>query len=333
MADRLFMFDTRWQGTHGIGRFSQELFRRLPEFSSIGIGGQPSSPLDPLVLRRHLGKVRPGLFLSPGYNAPFGASCPFAFCLHDLNHFAPTTPFVALKRTYYTWFVRPAVARARIVFTVSEFSRQLICDWASVDSAKVVNVGNGVSEDFTEQGGVYARYDRPYFLHSGGSRRHKNLARVLEAFASSRTLAGCLMVCLGAPSRRIRATVARLGLMQRVDFIDEATDDELAGLYRGALGLVFASLQEGFGLPIIEAMACGCPVVTSNLTSMPEVAGEAAILVDPYDIDAIRSGMEQISEDAELRSELRTRGLSRAKAFRWADTAHKVREALSEYLA
>jgi glycosyltransferase involved in cell wall biosynthesis len=333
MRNGPLIFDTRWVGAHGIGRFAAELFQRLPEFSPIEMRGRPTSPIDPLVLAAHLRRRRPALFLSPGYNAPYRAAGPFAFCVHDLNHYAPTTPFAALKQTYFTALVRPAVRKAHIVFTVSEFSRRLICEWAQVDDKRVVNVGNGVSVPFVAEGTVVTHYSRPYFLHTGGCRAHKNLRRLLLACSQSEILKETLLVCLGTPSREIAALLRELNLQHRVAFIGTVPDGELAALYRGAIGLVFVSLQEGFGLPIVEAMACGCPVITSDASSMPEVAGTAAILVDPYDVPAIRASMERLTQDLPLREAMRLRGLERAQSFRWEDTAGRVRAALVAFLA
>lgn len=323
------VFDTRWCGAHGIGRFATELYGRLPRFSPIAIGGKPSSPLDPLILRAYLRKAQPRLFFSPGYNFPAGGAWPFVFCLHDLNHRAPDEPRGALKRAYYDYFLRPAIFRAEKVLTVSEYSRQEICEWAKADPGRIVNVGNGVSGEFVSEGRKFDESGRPYFLHLGGSRPNKNMLRVLAAMAGSSGLRDCALVCVGSVTAATRRRVCALGLKDRVLFAGNVEDDRLAGLYRGAVALVFVSLREGFGLPIVEAMACGCPVMTSSVTSMPEVAGGAAILVDPTDVEAIRAHMETVLQDSTLRASLRARGIRRAEEFHWDRTAQRVRTALA----
>jgi glycosyltransferase involved in cell wall biosynthesis len=116
---------------------------------------------------------------------------------------------------------------------------------------------------------------------------------------------------------------------EQMAFVGSVSDEQLARLYRGAVGLVFVSFYEGFGLPIIEAMACGAPVLTSTVTATPEVAGDAAILVDPYDVEAIAHEMKRLADDSSLRRELRERGLERALLFSWEKTADKVRAALA----
>jgi glycosyltransferase involved in cell wall biosynthesis len=114
----------------------------------------------------------------------------------------------------------------------------------------------------------------------------------------------------------------------RIDFVGIVPEDKLPSLYRSAVALIFPSLYEGFGLPILEAMASGVPVITSNLTAMPEVAADAALLVDPTSVDQIAAAMAQIVTDKSLRQQLREKGLARAAQFSWAGTAARVREAL-----
>jgi O-antigen biosynthesis alpha-1,2-mannosyltransferase len=317
------IFDTRWKGAHGIGRFATELHARLQHLAPIGIRGRPSSPLEPLRLTRYLYTATPTLFFSPGYNAPLGIPCPFVFCIHDLSHIFGEKNSNVLKRAYYASVTRPAARRARSILTVSEFSRRSICEWAQIDETKVINVGNGVSEAFTSVGPHFNSLGRPYFLQIG-CQPHKNFERVLRAFAASGLTRDFIFVSTGNPAPHLREVIATLRLEDCVSFVGVIPEEELAALYRGATALIFVSLHEGFGLPIVEAMACGTPVVTASVTSMPEVAGDAAILVDPYDIEAIRESLTRLASDTRLRESLRARGLERAKLYSWSSTAGKV---------
>lgn len=321
------VFDSRWKGTHGIGRFAAELHARLPEFQSIAISGRPSSPRDPWILRSYLLRTAPELFLSPGYNAPAGSPCAFVFCIHDLNHLFVRENSGALKRAYYEYVIRPAARRARRVLTVSEYSRRAICEWVGIAEQNVVNVGNGVSAAFKPEG-KGSRTTAPYFLHVGNHRPHKNFARVLQAFALSDLAGDFALVSTGTPSEDLLAEIGRLGLSRRVVFVGNVSDDQLAGLYRAATALVLVSLYEGFGLPIIEAMSCGTPVLTSDAAAMPEVAGDAAMLVDPYDVEAIAEAMKKLASDTSLRASLRMRGLQHARQYSWDAVAERVRHAL-----
>lgn len=325
---RMKIFDSRWLGAHGIGRFAAELRARLPGFEPIRLRGRPSSPLDPWLLRAYLHQRMPEFFFSPGYNAPAGARCPFAFCIHDLNHLEAPGSSSALKRSYYEHLIRPAIRRAAAVLTVSEFSRAAIREWAQVSGTNIVNVSNGVSDAFTAHGPA-TRFTRPYFLYVGSHKPHKNFGRLLQAFAASGLQGDYLLVSTGTASHALRASIAKLGLTEHVEFAGSVTDGELAALYRGATALVFVSLYEGFGLPVVEAMSCGTAVLTSSVTAMPEIAGTAAVLVDPSSTEAVVAALVQLASDSGLRRALRTRGLERAKLFSWDATARKVELALA----
>lgn len=323
------IFDSRWQGPHGIGRFASELCARLPDFTPITMRGRPSNPFDPVALHAYLWRSGSDFFFSPGYNPPAASPCPFAFCIHDLTHLCVQDESSALKRAYYHCVVRPAIHRAAVVLTVSEFSRRAICEWAGVSTTKVHNVGNGVSAAFTAHGPAHEA-GAPYFLYVGNHKPHKNFTQALRAFASSGLARDFIFISTGSASAELRFLIGALGLSERIRFAGCVSDDELACLYRGATALVFVSLHEGFGLPIVEAMSCGTPVLTSCTSSMPEIAADAALLVDPLDRDAIGHAMARLASDATLRSTLRQRGLQRAKAFTWDRTVCKVQRALCE---
>ena len=322
------VFDDRWRGAHGIGRFATELYGRLPGFVPIKLAGSPARALDPFVLERYLRDKGASFFFSPGYNVPLTRKIAFAFCLHDLNHLADDEPRGTLKKKYYEWIVRPAVSKAMVVFTVSEFSRTQICEWANVEYERVINVGNGVSSVFRHDGAAYSAAE--YFLHVGGARPHKNLLRVMRALANSTALRDINLVCVGGGVNEVMALAESCGLRTRTIAFQGLSDERLAEVYRGAIGLVFASLREGFGLPIIEAMACGCPVITSRISSMPEVSGGAALLVDPNDVDDISDKMERVAFSSLLRSELVAAGKVRSSSFSWELTASGIAAALKK---
>ena len=133
----------------------------------------------------------------------------------------------------------------------------------------------------------------------------------------------------GKPTVELAADIERFQLTQRVHFAGLVPDAELPSLYRSAEALVFASLYEGFGLPVLEAMACGTPVVTANTSALPEVAGDASLLVDPSSVEEIAAAMERIVTDTSLRQQLRERGLTQAARFSWTATSSKVRELIT----
>src|SRR5207302_5352082 len=157
---------------------------------------------------------------------------------------------------------------------------------------------------------------------------HKNLPRLLQAYAISGICRDIRLVMSGIPSRELKASVDELGLNGNVHFVGMANNEDLAQLYRGALGFVFPSLYEGFGLPPLEAMACGVPVLTSNVCSLPEVVGDAAILIDPLDVEESAQGIRTLAENSDMRARMREKGLTRAKSFSWPETVRKTAEVL-----
>jgi glycosyltransferase involved in cell wall biosynthesis len=319
------LYDARWIGDHGVGRFAGELQKVLPGLTPFKARRRPWHPLDPLLLGATLRRENPSLFFSPGYNSPLGWPGLFVFTLHDLHHL--NVPAGALKRAYYRYVIRPACHRAAFVLTVSEYSKHEIAEWAQVNEEKIVNVGNGVGLPFTQEG---KKHDPgyPYLLYVGSHRFNKNLPRLLSAYSVSGVRRNVRLVLTGHPDEPLSGMIRSLGLNGDVVFAGSCTDPDLSNLYRGALALVYPSLYEGFGLPPLEAMACGVPVLTTNVCSIPEVVGDAAIQVNPLVVEEIADGIRRIVEDSALRQELRTRGLLRAKILTWQETARKTSEVL-----
>ena len=151
----------------------------------------------------------------------------------------------------------------------------------------------------------------------------------MQAFALAR-LEGVRLVFTGEASKRFLELAQAHGVAEKITFLGLVPDSKLPALYRGALAFVFPSLYEGFGLPPLEAMACGTPVVASDRTAIPEVVGDAALLVDPYDPEMLAQALRRVVEDEVLRSELKTRGLIRAKLFSWDKVVLKVQTVLME---
>jgi glycosyltransferase involved in cell wall biosynthesis len=324
-------YDTRWTGSHGIGRFAQELQARLRGIQPLRIIGAKLSLMDPLASSLALARCCHGCFLSPGFNAPLHSPIPFSFTIHDLIHLRVPGESSRVRRLYYATVVRPAAKRAARIFTVSEYSRREIIEWAGVDERRVVVVGNGVSEAFTP--GPVDRTslpERPYFLHVGRRASHKNVGRLLAAYAASRAGAHVDLVFTGHADESTLGAARRLGIPDScLRFSGNVNDAALANLYRGATALVFPSLYEGFGIPIVEAMACGTPVITAKATATPEVAGEGnALLVDPEREDELAAAIVRVLEDQALRERLAARGLERAREFTWSNVAKRVEDGL-----
>jgi glycosyltransferase involved in cell wall biosynthesis len=311
--------DARWTGAHGIGRFAREVLRRLPEHHRLERGPKPLSLADPLWLLCQVCCRRPAVYFSPGFNPPPACPIPFVFTIHDLIQIRLADVATPAKRLYYEWIVKPACRRAFRVLTVSEYSRSDILKWSGIPEERVVNVGNGVEKPFEPDG---PRYEPgfPYILYVGNFRPHKNLDRLFEAFRRVRC-PGLRMLLAGAPS-------GALGAQDRIHVIPGLSDDALARVYRGASLLVLPSLMEGFGLPALEAMACGAPVVVSRRTALPEVVGDAGVYVDPFDITDIQRALECVLGDAGRRATMRALGIQRARLFSWDSVAARVQTVL-----
>ncbi len=321
--------DQRWIGHHGIGRFARHVLAGL-DYRPIPLSSNPAAPLDSWFLARALNEVaRNDLFFSPGYNTPLFCSCPFIFTIHDLSHiYCPEISSPPI-RLYYATVMKRACRRAARILTVSEFTRTQIIEWSGVSPQKISNVGCGIDPAFQPNGDPYG-LPYPYLLSVTNRKRHKNEFRLVEAFAKASLNQRIHLVLTGESTPELVSCIEAQELRSRVDFVGIVPEERLPSLYRGAEALVFPSLYEGFGLPILEAMACGTPVVTANTTALPEVSGDAALLVDPTSVKQISDAMEQVVSDTSLRQQLREKGLAQAAEFSWASTVSRVREVFGE---
>lgn len=324
--------DARWIGNYGIQRYSAEVLKRAPfgvDVIPIRSGPRPSSPLSPFWFAAGISRLGKAVVFSPGYMPPAWCGSPFVFTMHDLIHTESPTRSAALKRIFYNKIIRPAALRAARILTVSEYSRSRILDWLGIEPSRVMVTGNGVDPFFCPSEEP-ADATRPYVLYVGGGKPHKNLVRLVQAFSAASIPAEVSLHLSGPPHEDIVREASRLGISQRIVFTGMLTEAQLRTQYRNALALILPSLNEGFGLPVVEAMACGTPVVASNATALPEVVGSAGLLVDPYDVDSIAAGISRIVADAELRAALRARGLERAALFSWDRTAKRAWDAVEE---
>ena len=324
--------DHRWCGPHGIGRFAGEILRRLPALRPVPAPWQLLHPLEPARLAWVLWRLRPQVYFSPGFNPPLRSPVPCVFTLHDLIHLQCPAESSLTKQLYYRLLVRPAMRWASRVLTVSRYVKQELLAWAGVPDERVVVVGNGVGPPFGPAGPRHAP-GYPYLFYVSNRKPHKNLARLLQGYARSGRRGDVRLILTGLPDAETQQQIAALGVADCVAYAGQLTDTELAAYYRGAVALVCPSLYEGFGLTPLEAMACGTPVVTSNVTALPEVVGDAALLVDPYDVEAIAQGIQRLVQDSALRQALARQGLARARLFTWEQTATRVWQVVQEAAA
>lgn len=314
-------FDERWIGPHGIGRFATEVSKRCG-FEALGLEGKPLSLSDPWRLRQALLSRDLIHFFSPGFNAPLGRPCSFSLTVHDLIHLEVKAERTFVKSLYYDLVVKPALNNSSVVFTVSEYSRARILDWSGISSDKVVCVGNGVDATFSPEGDRW-QSTRPYLLYVGNQKPHKNVESLVKAYAASRLSKYLDLLLTGRIGKSVREMAFKCGVEDKVIGLGLVSESNLPKLYRGAFAVVMPSRYEGFGLPLVEAMASGVPVLSSNRSSLPEVGGEAVMYFDPDDFESFVFGLEQISVD-EIRQRLIKCGLQQAKNFHWDKVAARV---------
>jgi glycosyltransferase involved in cell wall biosynthesis len=227
----------------------------------------------------------------------------------------------------YATVLKRACGNAAKIATVSEFTRKQIIEWADVAEEKVLNVGCGVDAAYSPGTQTYG-LPFPYLLCVSNRKKHKNEFRLVEAFRAASLDAGVRLVFTGNPETSLMQSIEEQKLSGRVLFLGVVAETKLPSLYRGAMARMFPSLYEGFGLPVLEAMACGTPVVTSNIAATREIAGDAALLVDPTSAESIAGAMNQIVDDGDLRERLREKGLRRAARFPWDRTCADLQEVL-----
>ena len=258
--------------------------------------------------------------------------------IHDLGYLYEPTRHPRLQRLYLDLSTRWSARAAHSLVADSEATKSDLVARYGVAADKITVAYPGVAADLrpvadrTQIEMVTRRYgiERPYILYLGTLQPRKNLSRLIEAYAGLGARVPRLVLAgkHGWQADRFVAEVERLGIAQRVVFAGYVRGEDKAALLSGALAFIFPSLYEGFGLPVIEAQACGCPVICSNVSSLPEVAGGAAVLVDPRDVDAWRAALGQLLESADLRRELAQRGLTNARRFSWQTCAARVLETL-----
>jgi glycosyltransferase involved in cell wall biosynthesis len=287
------------------------------------------------------------LLHEPHYVLPSLVPCRAVVTIHDCIHLMfPQYLPNRFAHGYARATLWAAARRAERIFTVSETSKADILRYCDVPAERVIVVYNAIDERFAAAPDMEAiervreRYqlNGPFALYVGNIKPHKNLERLIDAFDLVRRggYERLELLIIGdqiSKYPRLRRAVDKHKLHKHVRFLGFVADDTLAALYRLATVFVFPSLYEGFGLPPLEAMASGTPVVTSNRSSLPEVVGDAAVLVDPYSAASIAEGIQKVLSDADLRRTLSARGLARAREFSWESSVRRIHEVYMEVAA
>ena len=296
-------------------------------------------------LRRNLHRERPDVFFSPDSYVPLGMSVSAVITVHDVAPRRFPDHITRSQRRYYLRNMPRFLEQAAHLITVSDFSKREIEHFYEVPGEKITVVHNGVGAQFVPvpdkmQQHMRERYagGKPYFLYVGAIHPRKNVARLINAFDAlkSNVQSDIQLVLAGATSwkaQEVSDAIQKAKHSNEVHQVGYVEAGELPGLIGSALAMCYVSLYEGFGMPVLEAMACGVPVIVSCETSsgaaLSEVAGDAALQVDPNATDEIAEAMQRIIEDESLRSNLAQRGLDRAQSFSWDRAAEETYAILS----
>jgi len=327
MKKSKILIDNRWAGNSGIGRLFSELMKYRPEevestfvSSKMGLG----NVMSPVMLGNEIRKSKPDIFYSPSFMPPIFPTAPFIFTIHDLMHLFY---YSNLHRFYYQKIIARLAKKAKTIITVSHFSKKQMIELMGIDEQLIKVIYNGVEQSFFTNQEKY-QTDSPYLLYVGNRRKYKNIPAMLVAFAQANIPKDFMFLLTGNPDPYLIVLVSKLKLTTRVRFLGYIPEEKLPGLYRGAHATLFVSLMEGFGLPLIESMASGTPVLTSNESALPEIADNAALCVNPYKVEEIKNGIETLVSDSALYKDLQSKGLKRASEFSWETTAKKTWETI-----
>lgn len=295
-----------------------------------------------LVLPHLLRRDDVDVFFSPAFILPMRWNGAGVVTVHDLNFEVSPETIHPVRRAYLRRITRWSVRRARRVIAISQSTASDIRHLYGVSEEKLAVIPYGLDAIFTPDNAralepvVRQRYSLPdrFLLFVGTLEPRKNLPRLLEAYALARRHTDLPpLVLAGAPGwqhQRILTQARGLGIEEQVVFAGYISREHLPGVYAAASALLYPSLYEGFGLPPLEAMGCGTPVLASSTSAMPEVVGDGGVLVDPRDVQQIADGILRIARDEQLRRQVIGQGLERAKRFRWDEAARCTLEVLKE---
>ncbi len=280
-----------------------------------------------------LNRMQPDLFLSPDGFLVLGAKCPQLPVIHDINFFHHPNDSKWLTAKYYNHFFPKFAKEASRIATVSEFSKKDLIESYGISPSKIDVVYNGIHSFFKplndlEKNQTRLKYTqgKAYFVSIGSLHPRKNIVNLLQAFAlfKKESRSEHQLVLAGAAfwgMSEINEVIAKENLKEAVVFTGRLADEELALVLGSAEALTFVPYYEGFGIPLVEAMKAGVPIITSNVTSLPEVAGDAALLVNPLDVTEIKNAMLQISSNKELVKGLIEKGHKQKLHFSWDKSA------------
>ncbi len=292
-----------------------------------------------------LKKYKADLFFSPDGYLSLSSKVPNIAVLHDLNfeYYPKDLPF--FSRNYYKYFFPKFAKKADRIITVSEYSKNDICKLYNIEASKIDIAYNGVNDSYfpideKEKTNIRIKYTdgKPYFIFVGSLHPRKNLVGLFLAFDiyKKQTKSNSKLVIVGNKqywTKAIKNTYLKMEYKSDVIFLGHLSPEILNKLVSSALAMMYVSYFEGFGIPIIEAFKAETAVITSNVTSMPEVAADAALLINPFDPKEIANAMAKVESDTTFRQNLILKGKERAKLFSWNYTAESIWQSIANVIA
>lgn len=323
--------------------YNQEKFRGLADdCSEIVIKGNNRIYWDFILLPKVLRKLEVDAAIFPKNVVPFFTGCCSYVVIHDLAYFdRQLNAYPLLDTIYMQTLIPQSVRRATGVFAVSENTKKDIINRTGCEPRKITVTYEAADEIYhpIKDADVLQKVKQKYnlsgdfIMYVGSLSPRKNIVRLLEAFYLIREKVSHDLVLTGSKSWKdasVYQTMHRLNLGNRIKQVGYVEHEDMPALYNLASAFIYPSLYEGFGLPVLEAMQCGCPVVASSATSIPEVAGDAAILVNPLDTNVLADAIYQVLTDFKLREKLIVLGLERAKKFSWDSCANIMLEVIRQ---
>lgn len=284
-------------------------------------------------VKNTLNKLKPDLFLSPDGFLSLGASCKQLPVIHDINFLHNPKDVKPLTRYYYNYFFPKFAQKATRIATVSEYSKKDISENYKIDPSKIDVVYNGINSSFKpvneqikQQTKSKFSEGKNYFLFVGSLHPRKNISRLIKAFGEFKKESDSDMkLLLAGPQywgmNEIYKEVEALSCKDDIIFTNRLSNEDLANVMASAMALAFVPYFEGFGIPLVEAMQSEIPIITSNVTSLPEIAGDAALFVNPYEVNEIKNAMLKMQSDTDLRKVLIEKGKLRKNLFSWDKSA------------
>ncbi len=324
----------------GMDRYSQELAKRL-DVKKI-TSRRYLSPVKAYNLARSIRSEGDIVHLPNQHFARYALflNQPFIVTVHDLARCCFNFDSETISEKILLNLDKRYIKQASHIIAISQSTKSDLVKYLNIPENKISVIYNGVDHNIFKPCEPYQMRPyhvtlshKPYILYVGSERQRKNLGRLFEAFAMlKQEFPELRLVKVGAPgrSKQLRSETLKklssLGITEDVTFVDYISESKLAYYYSSASLLAYPSLYEGFGLPPLEAMACGCPVVTANTSSLPEVVGEAGIMVNPYDTSSLVQAMRRVLTDDKLRDNMVRKGLEQSKKFSWEKTAELTQQ-------